>query len=446
MSIVRVRNLEPYQAYKNSGVPWLGKVPEHWHVTAFKRIAHFRSGSGFPVNEQGQHDLPVPFFKVSDMNLPANEKFMVNWTNAVSPDTAQSLGATIFPAGSILFPKVGGAMLTNKRRVTTHSSCIDNNLMGCVVRDGNPDFVLATLEYLDMGLICKPGPVPAISEGEVGEMQIALPPLNEQAAIVRHLDDADQRIRAYVSAKERLIALLEEERQAVIQQGVTKGLDPRVKLKPSGVEWLGDVPKHWQLTTVKRHYQVQLGKMLQPRPNSPDDVQVPYLKAQHVHRNHIRIDTPPTMWATPNELERFGIRQGDVLIVEGGAGAGTTSLLQEVTDGYIIQNAIHRVRPRNQTRNELLTLIMEAVASSGWIDAINNKATIPHFTKEKLDCLPITLPPITEQNAIIEYLDRATTDTDQAIIYARRQIDLMEEYRTRLIADVVTGKIDVRRI
>ena len=249
-----------------------------------------------------------------------------------------------------------------------------------------------------------------------------------------------------MSAKERLIALLAEQRQAVIHQAVTRGLDPSVRLKPSGVEWLGDVPEHWQLTTVKRHYQVQLGKMLQPRPNSPDDVQVPYLKAQHVHRDHIRIETPPTMWATPNELERFGIRQGDVLIVEGGAGAGTASLLQEVPDGYIIQNAIHRVRPRNQTRNELLTLIMEAVASSGWIDAINNKATIPHFTKEKLDCLPITLPPITEQNAIVEYSDKATTAIEQAIAHARRQIELMEEYRTRLIADVVTGKIDVREV
>ena len=116
---------------------------------------------------------------------------------------------------------------------------------------------------------------------------------------------------------------------------------------------------------------------------------------------------------------------------------GQPVFLQEVPDGYIIQNAIHRVRPRNQTRNELLTLIMEAVASSGWIDAINNKATIPHFTKEKLDCLPITLPPITEQNAIVEYSDKATTAIEQAIAHARRQIELMEEYRTRLIADVV---------
>ena len=181
-----------YPTYKVSGVPWLGDVPAHWEVTAFKRIAHFRSGTGFPINEQGQRDLPVPFFKVSDMNLPENSKLMINWNNAVSPGTAQSLGAAIFPAGSILFPKVGGAMLTNKRRVTTCSSCIDNNLMGCVVRNGDPDFALAILKYLDMGLISKPGPVPAISESEVGEIRVAIPPTDEQAAIVRYLDDADQ--------------------------------------------------------------------------------------------------------------------------------------------------------------------------------------------------------------------------------------------------------------
>ena len=227
MKDINVLDQVSYSSYKQSDVPWLEEVPEHWNVTSFKRIANFKSGAGFPVNEQGHHNFPLPFLKVSDMNLPGNDKLMVNWTNAVTEETAQALGATIFPTGSILFPKVGGAMLTNKRRVTTRNSCIDNNLMSCVVNNGDPNFVLKTLEYLDMGLICKPGPVPAISEGEVGEIKIAVPPLNEQAAIVRYLAADDEKIQEYISAKQKLIALLEEQRQAIIPPGRNPGPGPQ---------------------------------------------------------------------------------------------------------------------------------------------------------------------------------------------------------------------------
>ena len=429
-------HLDSYQIYKTCLVPWLNEMPDHWAADRLKtHVASIANPASGP-----EHDEPYIALE-----------HVESWTGKIRAEETTvdfDSQAKRFCPGDVLFGKLR-PYLAKVARPERDGVCVGEFL---VLRCQDQYFIPSYLEHL---MRSKPiidaidastfgAKMPRANWDFIGNLRLPIPPLTEQTAIVRYLDDADQRIRAYVSAKERLIVLLEEERQAVIHQAVTRGLDPNVKLNPSGVEWLGDVPKHWQLTTVKRHYQVQLGKMLQPRPNSPDDVQVPYLKAQHVHRNHIRIETPPTMWATPNELERFGIRQGDVLIVEGGAGAGTTSLLQEIPGGYIIQNAIHRVRPRNQTRNELLTLIMEAVASSGWIDAINNKATIPHFTKEKLDYLPITLPPITEQNAIVEYSDKATTAIEQAIVHARRQIELMEEYRTRLIADVVTGKIDVR--
>ena len=109
------------------------------------------------------------------------------------------------------------------------------------------DFALVLLQYLDLSTIAKPGPVPAISESEVRQIRVALPSLTEQTAIVRYLEHMDRPIRRYASAKRKLIALLEEEKQAVINQAVTRGLDPNVRLKPSGVEWLGEVPEHWEV-------------------------------------------------------------------------------------------------------------------------------------------------------------------------------------------------------
>ena len=423
------------RSYKSAGTHWITTIPTDWRMQRVKSLLGERNERGHPsepllaatqsqgvvLKEKYDSRTVLPSNEVDQFKLVREGDFVISLRSFQGGIEYTYDQGIISPAYTVIYPY--NPLTRDYFARLFKSRPFVQNLTTCVtgIREGQ------NIDYTRLQV-----------------QTIPVPPPDEQAAIARFLDHADDQIQRYIASKERLIALLEEERQAIIHQAVTRGLDPNVKLKPSGVEWLGDVPKHWQLTTVKRHYQVQLGKMLQPRPNSPADVQVPYLKAQHVHRDHIRIETPPTMWATPNELERFGIRQGDVLIVEGGAGAGTTSLLQEVPDGYIIQNAIHRVRPRNQTRNELLTLIMEAVASSGWIDAINNKATIPHFTKEKLDCLPITLPTITEQNAIVEYSDKATTAIEQAIAHARRQIELMEEYRTRLIADVVTGQLDVR--
>ena len=251
-----IHNLKPYPAYKPSGVPSLGAVPAHWEVLALKRLGWFKSGTGFPIEEQGQQDLEIPFFKVSDMNLPGNDLVMEIWNNAVSHSTAARLGATVFPPGTIIFPKVGGALLTNKRRVVEHHFCMDNNIMGFVVKHGNPDFLLLLLQNLDLATIAKPGPVPAISEGEIREIRTVLPSLPEQTAIVRFLDHADRRIQRYLRAKQKLIALLEEQKQAIIHQAVTGQIDVRTgqpypSYKPSGVEWLGDVPAHWEVRRLR---------------------------------------------------------------------------------------------------------------------------------------------------------------------------------------------------
>ncbi len=221
------RGLDPNVPLKPSGVPWLGDVPAHWDLLALKRLGVLKSGVGFPIAQQGQQDQEIPFFKVSDMNLPGNDIFMNTSNNSVSRNTAKTLKATIFPAGTIIFPKVGGAMLTNKRRVLTHPSSIDNNLMGCIVTRGDSDFTLLLLRHIDLAVIAKPGPVPAISEGELGDVRVALPPLSEQAAIVEYVDRATARIDAAAARARRQVELLEEYRTRLIADAVTGKLDVR---------------------------------------------------------------------------------------------------------------------------------------------------------------------------------------------------------------------------
>ncbi len=146
---------------------------------------------------------------------------------------------------------------------------------------------------------------------------LPLPPLPEQAAIVRYLDYVDRRIRRYVSAKRKLIALLEEERQAIVNQAVTRGLDPSVRLKPSGVEWLGDVPEHWEVTALRRRYSQSLGKMLDTKRITGDHL-LPYLRNTDVQWDHINVEDLPTMDIPPSQYDRYTVLQGDLLVCEGG--------------------------------------------------------------------------------------------------------------------------------
>ena len=176
-------DLKPYPKLKDSGTRWLGDVPLDWAVLPLKRIGVFQSGAGFPISAQGRSSEDVIFAKVSDMNLPGNERYINTSKNTVSHKVARRLGAKVFGRNAIIFPKVGGALLTNKRRVLTKDTCIDNNIMACVVTGADPQFVYRMLSWLDLALLAKPGPVPAISEGEVREIRIALPSIAEQSMI-----------------------------------------------------------------------------------------------------------------------------------------------------------------------------------------------------------------------------------------------------------------------
>ena len=221
------------------------------------------------------------------------------------------------------------------------------------------------------------------------------------------------------------------------------GLKPYPAYKDSGVPWLGEVPAHWEVAVVKRHYTIQLGKMLQNRRHTPDDVEIPYLKAQHVQWFSVRTTDAPKMWASQNDVGQFGIAPGDLLVCEGGEG-GRCGILKQEGDGYIIQNALHRVRPREQSRNDFLQYVMSAVAAAGWFDALNDKATIAHFTREKFGALRVPIPLLPEQTAIVRFLDHADRRIQRYIRAKQKLIALLEEQKQAIIHQAVTGRIDVR--
>ena len=234
----------PYPKMKDSGIPWLGEVPEHW-TTA--RLKSSMNNIVEQTTERRGSDLYVALEHVE------------SWTGRLRHaglDISFDSQVKYFRSGDILFGKLR-PYLAKVTRLASDGVCVGEFL---VLRPRRPN---ATAPYMEQLLRSKPiidavssstfgAKMPRAGWQFMGGMAIVHPPLPEQAAIVRYLDHADRRIRRYIRAKQKLIKLLEEQKQALIHQIVTRGLDPNVRLKPSGVEWLGDVPEHWEIVQLRR--------------------------------------------------------------------------------------------------------------------------------------------------------------------------------------------------
>ena len=440
----------PYPRYRDSGVEWLDDVPEHWEVKPLSMvITEIRQ----LVDPSELDDLLVEHY-----SIPAIEA--TGKSDLTSPDKILS-NKQLLQGGEVMVsklnPRKARVLQVLKRHKHTAIASTDFIIIRPDDIDGSYLVYLLLAEpirqHMDSCVQSVTRSHQRIRPEHLLETEIGIPDRETQWAIAEFLNRETERIDKLVAKKRLLVERLGEYRTALITRTVTCGLppdvasvagfDPSPRLKSSGVEWLGDVPEHWRDTFVEYCYDIQLGKMLQPEPFGSHEFETPYLKALNVQWHHINIEEPPTMWASDDDLERFGVRQGDLLVCEGGEG-GRAAMLDKTLDGWIIQNALHRVRAKSHSENRFLMYWLTALAASGWLEAINNRATIAHFTKEKFGALPLLLPPLDEQRAIAEFLDRETERIDKLCSRVEIAVERLLEYRAALITAAVTGKIDVR--
>jgi type I restriction enzyme S subunit len=253
----------------------------------------------------------------------------------------------------------------------------------------------------------------------------------------------DRRIRKYIRAKQKLIKLLEEQKQTIIHRAVTRGLDSNVRLKPSGVEWLGNVPAHWAVVALRLRYSQSLGKMLDSKRilgvNS-----LAYLRNTDVQWDRVNTVNLPVMDIAPSEYDRHTVRSGDLLVCEGGE-VGRCAIWSGDLETCGFQKALHRLRPLSHERDlpRFLYYVLRVAAKGGAFED-GHESTIAHLTGDKLRAHRLPFPGKSEQTEIVSYLDTASAAFDRTIAKANHEMVLLREYRTRLIADVVTGKLDVR--
>ena len=404
-----------YPSYKPTGIPWLGDVPDHWATERLKQHVD-------DVNEQTRERLSQDIY-IALENVEGWTGKITAAENEVSFDSQVKR----FRVGDVLFGKLR-PYLAKVAAPNRKGLCVGEFLVLRSQQDSlSPDYleqllrskgVIDTVDASTFG-----AKMPRADWNFIGSMLFPIPPMDEQLAIVRYLDDADQLIRAYVSAKERLIALLEEMRQAVIHQAVTRGLDPNVKLKPSGVEWLGDVPEHWSLRRLRSLASIKTGG--QDTINRQDNGKYPfYVRSQTVER----IDT----WSYDGEA-----------VLTAGDGVGVGKVFHYAKGKFDYHQRVYKFSDFKDVLGKFFFHYFRTALKNEVFQG-TAKSTVDSLRLPMLQNFPVTIPPTPEQSAIVQHLEKMNTDMDAAMDRARRQIELMEEYRTRLIADVVTGKLDVR--
>ena len=443
-----------YDEYKDSGIEWVGKVPLHWETMKLGRVTIDRCDGPFGSGLKSSHyvDEGIRVIRLNNIRHNHFDDSDAAFIDPVHYHEELGSGHDVV-AGDLLIAGLGD----------------DNNAVGraCVAPDGIepamvkadcfryrldqdlvlPSFMSAQLTVgapTDSGMLSTGTTRSRMPLSVTSSRRVALPPLDEQKAISSFLDMETSKIDGLVSEQGRLIELLKEKRQAVISHAVTKGLNPNAPMKPSGIQWLGDVPQHWSVPPLYTRYEQVLGKMLDQNKMTGEHP-TPYVRNVDVQWDRVNSDDLPIMDIKPEERERFTVSNGDVLICEGGE-VGRTAIW-DGGDGVIaFQKAIHRLRPLNDTEDcRYFFYTMRFATGMNVFLANSNPNTIPHLTGEQLRPYRFPKPPIEEQHAIADFLDQRTLKFDTLIAEAERAIELLQERRTALISAAVTGKIDVRQ-
>ncbi len=275
-------------------------------------------------------------------------------------------------------------------------------------------------------------------------VDLPLPPLDEQAAIAKCLDHANRKIDGFIRAKRKLIGLLNEQKQAIIHRAVTRGLDADAPLKPSGIPWLGEIPAHWEVRRLRFCIRGKLtyGANAAAEFDNPDWPR--YLRITDFNGDgSLR---PDTFRSLPPEIAKdYPVEDGDILFARSGATVGKAFIVRTETVKACYAGYLIRARPNTDVvMPPFLFAFTQSTAFVRWKDAIFNRATIQNIGADKYANLVVPIPLITEQQSILDAIEIDLLPLRTAITRTEREIALMQEYCTRLTADIVTGKLDVR--
>lgn len=440
--------MKRYHTYKDSGFEWIGEVPEGWGVLPIKYVVKI------PVTD-GPHETPdflnegIPFISAEAIK---NDKIDFGKKRGfISIAEHKRFSEKYKPQKGDIYMIKSGATTGNVAVVETDDEFNIWSPLAAI----RPDLKKTTTKFLfhfmksinffeSIEIGWSFGTQQNIGMGVIENLPIVAPPIAEQISIATYLDRKTAQIDDLISKKQKLIELLKEERAAIINQAVTKGLNPDAPMKDSGVEWLGEVPSRWEVKRLKWLIKGKLKYGANESTELTDDSFPRYIRITDFNNDgKLRDDTFKSL---PFEIAKdYLLHDGDILFARSGATVGKTFLYQNFKGiacyaGYLIKANVNS----KLILSNFLYYYTKSATYENWKNSVFIQATIQNIGADKYQMLNVPQPPINEQVSIVENINKKTSKIDQTTSKIEKQIELLKEFRTTLISEVVTGKIDVR--
>lgn len=423
-----------YAEYKDSGVEWLGNIPNHWTLTRIKESAKVINGYPFD-SKKFEPSQGTPLVRIRDINSSKTE---VGFVGDVPTESLINDGDILIGMdGDFNVAKWrGGEAALNQRVACIRAS---DKILQNFIYYAIPFNMKVTndLTYFTT--------VKHLSSTDILKTRFAFPAVGELGQIVNFLDHETAKIDTLIAKQQGLIKLLKEKRQAVISHAVTKGLNLNAPMRDSGVEWLGEVPEHWD--TGRLSYQVDvLVDGTHHSPESYPEGDYLYVTAKNIKEHGFDFSNISYISSKDHEeiYSRCSVKKDDVLYIKDGATAGI-AMVNDLEEEFSLLSSVALIRPR---KNILISRYLKHhLNASVFKDEMLNRLSggaMTRFTIDGISRFNVFIPPIKEQQDIVEYIDSKTSQMDVLIAKAEKGISFIQERRTALISAAVTGKIDVR--
>lgn len=345
-----------------------------------------------------------------------------------------------YPKDTIIVAMYGATI--GKVGLLTFDSYVNQACCAMVINKtiANPLFVLYYLLTYKPQLVKESfgGTQPNVNQFKVATIRIAIPPLEEQGRIVSYLNDKTGKIDARVSLLTKKRDAYQRLKKALISRVVTKGLNPNAKFKPSGVDWIGEIPEGWEVKRIKEIGSLKLGKMLSEKP-IPGYKLCKYLKSKNIGHLYLNMDSVEEMYFSEEEMNQLMLHKEDLLLSEGGE-VGKTAIWNGELEECGIQNSVHKLTTFKGFSPKYYLYYSYMLSDNGYYKSIVNLVSIMHLTYEKLRRVVVLAPPLSEQQSIASYLDEKCSEIDANIANLEKQIEKYKELKRALISEVVTGK------
>ncbi|MFH6971820.1 restriction endonuclease subunit S [Flavobacterium petrolei] len=416
--------MKKYDNYKDSGIEWIREIPEHWEVKKLKFISKICNGQDQKAVLEDDGIYPV--YGSGGVFGRAN--------------------SYLFDQPSVLLGRKG--TIDRPQYVEEPFWTVDTSYY-TKIREG---FSVRLFYYLcttiNFDLYKYGSAIPSMTQGHLNEIKFSIPnTLDEQTIIANYLDYKTTQIDTLITKKEQFISLLQEERTALINQAVTKGLDPTVKMKDSGIEWLGEIPEHWVEARIKNVVNV-IGRIGFRGYTVADLVQkgegAISLSPSNIKNHLLNIDDCTYLsWEKYHESPEIKIYENDIVLVKTGSTIGKTAIIPANTPEMTLNPQL--VVFKDIKLNPLfLYYMMVSNYFQGYFSIYTAGGSTPAISQEKINNFKITFPKIEEQIQISNFIAKKELEIKSIITKSQLEIELLKEYKTALISEVVTGKVDVR--